>query len=64
MLIAEVKIGPRGGLTLEPVPVDRFLVIDGKPVRYIDSEGTLRSVKPFVWGASRAEAAKMARGRL
>jgi len=63
MLIAEVTKGPRGGAQLAVYPSDRFLIVDGKPVRFVAADGTLLGVRRFVWGETRAAMLKMARGR-
>ena len=54
MIIVRVEaIG--GTVKLTTVPLDRFLLVDGVPSRFIDDEGTLRSVKPFAWGKNTRE---------
>jgi hypothetical protein len=46
------------------VPTSRFLFIDGKPVRYVDDDGTLLGVVRFGWGKKRADAVKAATAAL
>lgn len=41
------------------LPPERFLVIDGSPVRFIDEDGTLLGTRRFVWGKTLSVALRL-----
>ena len=60
MLFAEViRKGDR--VRLKRVPANRFLIVDGKPARFIAPDGTLLGIKRFIWGEDWAELEERAR---